>query len=749
MTSSTVATDLNFRYWEGRMKNWYWVVLGLSVAVGSASCSSSDASSVTCGAGTVLQGTECVASVGVGGSVNEAGNGGASNGGASHHAGTAGDNVEAGAGGDGGLGDAGTGNPGTEAGSGGEAPNTAGSSSHGGSSGSSASNGGSGGSNASNGGSGGSSASNGGSGGSSAGAGNVAGNGGAGDLITSALDCGSRDVTGATVLTDPITQDTTWSGVVHLPNGLSVHNEPTVTIMPGTKVIVGHNASLEFGYLGSHATIVAKGTVEQPIKFCGETDTAGYWAGLIFRSGVKSASVLRNVLITDGGATDAGLTLEMPLLVQGVQVRNSGVDGVHAAGFDPASAPLIVTGSKALALKATAAKGVEVPVGSQLTGNGTDVIDIGFTSFNTDLTFRDLGVAYRQLGSVSSTVASAASPVPVVTFEAGVNYEIDRQQVLALGNANVHALGTTAKPIIFQRLPCALAILCDSVSQTTDIGGRITANGPDLRFENVEIRRFGWVTSTSDTANGAVTITGSGTLKVDHVKITGAGGYGLKVLDVANDARTFTADSNNLEISTSYLYAGLWLGCATLSSLPSSVVFDPNTAQSVKVQTYTLVSCLALSGSTTLWPGASPYSIQSVDIPSGASLIMQPGAALRFQQNYALTVESGGTLKALGTSATLDGQISFLLSPFTNNTKNWLGIVANAGSTVQLDYTTISNAGVSGGAAVTAKTPIQFTHSTINFSNGAGVAKTAADTTDYVTGNTFNGVTGANVVTLP
>jgi len=277
------------------------------------------------------------------------------------------------------------------------------------------------------------------------GAGGKAGDGeGQSDLITSELGCGSHNVTGATVITDPITQDTVWSGVIHLPKGLSMRNEPTLTISPGTKIIVGYGATIEFGWPGGgHATIVAAGTVEAPILFCGETDSAGYWAGMVFRSGVKSASILKNVLIADGGGTEAALTLEMPLLVQGVQVRNSGTNGVNTVGFAPNSSTLIVSGATKTAVKATRIKGAEVPVGSQLTGNGLDLIDLAATSADASVTLRNVGIPYSLSGL---QIASGAS----VTLQPGIALLIAQGGSLqVLPGGAFKALGTPDSKILF------------------------------------------------------------------------------------------------------------------------------------------------------------------------------------------------------------------------------------------------------------------------------------------------------------
>jgi len=659
--SEPVAIACYFGY-ATRMKSWCLVGLGLGI-VAAASCTNSDL--VRCGPGTTLDGNECVPSAGPGyagaSNGNDAGKGG--------EVGSAGDHAQAGTGGE---------------------PDAIG------------------------------------AGGDSAGSGGTSGGGpDQTGLITTALDCGSRDVTGATVITDPITQDTTWSGVIHLPNGLKVRNEPTLTIAPGTKIIVGHEASVEFGYLGSHATIIANGTIDKPIKFCGETDTAGYWAGLMFRSGIKTTSALRNVLIADGGATDAGLSLEMPLLVQGVQVRNSGANGVNAAGFDPESSTLIVSGSSKIAVKATAIPGAEVPLGSQLTGNGLDVIDIAFASFDADVTLRDLGVPYRQLADTTGSTDAT----PVVTLEPGVVYWLAKQKRLDFGLSTVHALGSAAKPIVFQGLVCPQPDApCAASPNTADSAGRVLASGSDVRFQYVEFRKLG------TTADAALSVALS-TLKVDHVNIIDASGYGLAFAGPGK----FSPDSNGLNIGLAQGSAALRLGCGQVATLPAATTIDSALGGDV----YSTLECTHVDTSSTWSAAGSPYSISSLAVEYGGSLTLPPGITLRLAPGNLLSVYAGGTLNAVGTQ----------ISPIqfqAEGSSNWGGIYADAGSTVRLDYALVDRAGAgTSGAAIFAKSPIVLTNSTISNSSSWALKKAATDAADYHVSNTFVGNLGGDITDLP
>ena len=524
---------------------------------------------------------------------------------------------------------------------------------------------------------------------------------------------------------------------MHLPAGLSVRNEPTITIAPGTKFIVGHQATVEFGYLGSHVTVQALGTVDKPIKFCGEAETAGYFAGVVLRSGVKATSVFRNVLITDGGAPDAGLTLEMPLIVQGVQVRNSGAYGVKAAGFGPGSSTLIVSGAAKSSVLASAASGLMVPAQSVLTGNKVDAIDLGFTYFDTDTTFSDRGVPYRVL---ASTKGQSTAPTPTVNFEAGVDVHIGAQKILELGQAKVHALGSADKPILFRGLSCkeANSLNC-GLPQTNgfNTGGEVSAGGTDLQLQYVEFRSLGWSYFSDAPPYDQITygsFVGNSTtpLKATHVTVTGAIGWGIKML-FGNGG--FSADSSAVSVTATQGTPGLMLGCNVMA-LPADIT----------VNTFTSVDCYS-TALTSSWP-VGVYAVGGFSLTSGGHLTLKPGTKLTFASNGAMNVASGATLSAVGTAGS-NAQFNG-----TGYSSSWVGIVAEAGSTTTLDYVTINGGGASGSlastfASLTAKGPVSLTHSAISNSLGWGMKKAATDTTDYTIGNTFTNNLSGNITNLP
>lgn len=588
---------------------------------------------------------------------------------------------------------------------------------------------------------GGASEANGGAGGAIADAG-AAGTGEGDDepLVTSPLDCGSRDVTGATVLTGIIGQDATWSGVVHLPSGISVHNEPTITIEPGTKIIVGSGAAVEFGFQGSQAMVRALGTVDKPILFCGETANAGYYAGVVFRSGVKPESVLRNVLIADAGvASGGGLTLEMPLTVRGVQVRNSGAYGVLAAGYGPTSSTLIVSGAAKSSVLATASPGLSVPPNSTLTGNAVDAIDIGFRSFDGDATLSDHGVPYRALASTS-----VGTSQPHVGIGPGVDIQVGPQKTLDFGAAQVQAIGTAQKPILVRGLSCKAspqASTCAGHPERIQQGGQVRIGGalPQV-LEYVAFEGLGWtgrydVSPFDYYTYGAVVIRDRVPLKLNHVSVTGAIGWGLDLGGpggLSADSEAISADATQ----GSPRPAALVLDCTHLNTLPADTVVSG---------AGTSVTCNQVATPLN-WPKAgSPFFSKSIRVTKGGGLTFAPGSRIYFSFS-SITVESGGALMAVGSP---DAPIVF-----SDYNGRWGGLYFAAGSTATLDYVTVTGGGDDTYANtypsnITAVGPIALTHSTISDSYGWGLRKSASDATDYTVTNTFENNASADIVNLP
>ncbi len=291
----------------------------------------------------------------------------------------------------------------------------------------------------------------GGSGGGSAGGAPAAGAGGAGASSGAGaairwLDCGGRDVSSAAVVSSDVAGEQRWSGTVFVKGMVNVRGH--LTIAPGTNVIVDANGGLDFSWTSSMTTLTAEGTAEQPIRFCGAREQAGYWRSLIFEGGVSSDSVLRNALIADAGAADAALVVVAPIRIEDVQVRSSGADGARIANLGQESRALSVQGSAGSALVLTTELAINrLPLGGSFVDNQENVARIRLDSYRDALEFHALGIPYLQEKSVEVSA-------PHLTFDAGVEYRFAIDTSLELGwNANATTLsvnGTEAAPVLFR-----------------------------------------------------------------------------------------------------------------------------------------------------------------------------------------------------------------------------------------------------------------------------------------------------------
>lgn len=546
-------------------------------------------------------------------------------------------------------------------------------------------------------------------------------------LVTDPLACGSRDVTGATVITEPITSDTTWSGVVHLPQGASIRNEAVVTIEPGTKVIVGLDATIEVGWQGSHPTVRALGTIESPIYFCAETDVSGYWDGLVFRGGVNPDSILRNVLIAEGGGTAAALTLEGEVTLQGVQVRKSAAWGVSAARFGVDSSTLIVAEADEAPVFVTASPGVEIPPGSVLTGNGVDVIELHLTTFAESATFRDVGVPYRQ--RQDSIVVNNAIDPPTASFEPGVRYQLPRGTTLRVAEGDLVAIGSEAEPVLFSGIPCdeqSDGFICANEPEAEyGQGGRIQVMSQQggTRLEHVVLNSLGW-TEGSSTAFGALYLGG---LEVEFpvidVTVIDAMGYGIGFGD-----GVFAPESGSISITVRENYSGpryvlFFEGGDALTTLPESTTLPE----------YPRIFIDGFFSRSGTIRDIGTYFVEEMDVADGATVEIEAGTLLHCSGTVEVWADS--TLRALGSA---DAPVVFD-GPFD-------GVVVDIGGNLDFDHVVVDN-GARGpyDANIAARSPISITNSTISNAQGWGIRKFAADTNDYALTNTFTNNASGNI----
>ncbi len=529
-------------------------------------------------------------------------------------------------------------------------------------------------------------------------------------------DCGDRDPGDAEPIELNMTEDGTWSGTVYIDGEFRLR-DAELTIEPGTRVILGPNARIVFGYLGSASTVRANGTQEAPITFCGEAEDVGYWRDIVVGDTVAGVSNLSNVLIDGGGADGPSVVLEADLLVDNVVIQRGADVGLRAADFDPDSENLYVTGHEGQAVELTTVDGVmNFPRGGNLTGNDEDVVHLDFANANADATFRDLRVPYLFDGS-ELRVRDGATLV----LEAGTEFSMGADARIIVGylggDATFQANGASGNPIVFRGeaddqgfwggILLADSVRTDSILQHVDILGAGSNDVPALDVD-----------ATIAIADINVENSGRG------VRISDSG------VDEDSTAWTITGtDSEPLEIDVN-----AW------PTLPTDVQLTGNEDDRVLVTgtNFTTDGIIPNLGVPYLISGEVRFRDGvETEIAAGTEFIMS--ADTRFDVGY---LGADATLIAAGTE---EAPIRFTgLDPVAGY---WNAIIfeSNANSSSMLSFVEVGHAG-QGEAAVMLRRAVPVTNCTIFESENAGIAKEADDDTDYTESNTFTDNGGDDVV---
>ncbi len=564
-----------------------------------------------------------------------------------------------------------------------------------------------------------------GAGGSSSGGGSAgtevgsAGSGGSGSGGGGAFDCGDRDATDAIVVDSDITDSTTWSGTIVVDAAIDVY-DAVLTIEAGTRILMGTDADIELGWNGSTAGVQALGTEADPIRICGRQAEAGYWSSIIVRGNVTSDSVLRNVLIADGGGSDAALVLDADLTVDNVQVDNSGGDGVWAVDFRSGSQGLSVRGSQGAAVVLTGpGAATRFPLGGELVENEEDLARVRFADIDEDTTFHALGIPYLQERAMDVTEAA-------VEFEAGVEYRFLADTDLEVGwngsDATLTVSGTEAEPVVFRGQGEEAGYWAGVVVQR------------NVRSDSV--MRHARILHAGGSDAPALSL--DAPILLDHVSLE------QNETGVFISGEGLHADSRNLSVTTTESDP-LVIEPDALTSLPEGGTFTGNTRDRIVVEGGDY------SRNGTVPNLGVPYFIRG-SIDTLADSVLQLTAGTQFTMNADVDIEIGwnGSAARLVAEGTADDPIHF--TGLDTTTGYWRGLVVgqNVLSSSLLDHVEVSHGGgaTSNPACLQLRTAITVTNSSFVDCGGFGILKDDADAADYTVTNTFTNMGSGSVGTL-
>ena len=533
-----------------------------------------------------------------------------------------------------------------------------------------------------------------------------------GEPASARFECGSRETDGATVVNAPINTSQSWSGRVHVQGQVAVGNDATITIAPGTEIVMAADSRLDFGAATS-ATLIAQGSAEKPVRFCGAQAKAGFWGGLALGASTKPESQLHNVLVSDAGGTTEALGLDASVLVDNVQVRVSGSNGVRAADFGADGSQLSVEGSAGIALVlTTAAAATHFPLGGTFTDNADNTAHLRFVKVDQDSTFSNLGIPYVQ----ESKVVVGAK----LTISAGVEYRMAGGTQLEIGATLPGGLsvnGTATAPVVFR-----------GVTATPGSWNGIIVNDnakTDSVFSYAQIHHGG--------GNGTNPLYVNAAIKLDHLQLAD----NLNGLFIA--AQGLDASSKNVSVTTT-AGAPLEVQPNALVTLPTGGTFTGNARDLVYIHGgfFTAKGTVPNLG--------IPYELlENVRTRDGAEMTLVAGTQFVAAGDVTLDFGKDGSAAKVIAVGTAAAPIRF--KGESHSAGYWQGIsVGTLVTGSSFDYVEVSDGG---SACLMLFSSQSVTHSKFSNCQGYGILKTSADTRDYVTGNTFDTVGTGGVGNLP
>jgi hypothetical protein len=526
--------------------------------------------------------------------------------------------------------------------------------------------------------------------------------------------CETGNVEGAALIEADIDTNQNWSGTLLVRGNIDAYNVE-IKIAPGTQIVFDNNSSLEFGWNTRRTVLLAEGTPEQPIRFCGLQRAAGAWSSVTIGAQMGPPSVLRNVRIENGGREDAALIIQGPIGIDGVEVRDSGSNGVRASAFGAESRNLSVSGSAGDAVVLETPLAVTTfPVGGAFSANGKNVARLTFVDANTELHLKNIGMPYLQANELD--VFDVA-----ITFDPGVEYSVAEDRTLEVGwntrTSNLHVNGTASQPVMFRgdvRMPGSWggvqvrkSVLSTSVISHLEIHDAGSSNQPALLIQ-------------SD-------------ITLDDVRLDG------NLVGARIEESGVSANSTGLSITNT--------GGAPLTIVPDAIVSVPRGGSyQGNASDWIAVEGGDFTKNGTVAALDVPYRILgNFDTLENSVLTIAPGTIFEMYTGTHLEVGWNtriATIDAVGTAAQ-----PIVFRGVVAQPGSWEGLIIgnNVTPTSRLEYVEIGHAGGAGGsgaAALRLGTAISVTNSRFYASAGSGVLKAEADPTDYTISNTFEDTVG-------
>lgn len=466
-----------------------------------------------------------------------------------------------------------------------------------------------------------------------------------------------------------LNQDYTWRalGVPYVFGSMEMAVGTTLTIEAGVEARFTQSADLDI-----RGKILALGTVDKPILFTGTTAQAGWWYGISLNGtppAPLTGSTFDYVTIEHSGRSDySNLNFYYAsATINHCNFRNGSASGLRGQSQGSATisdSSFTDNGNFPLEFQ----DGSVLPLLSNLTmsGNGNNVIRFGGGIISADYTWRALGVPYQ---FDSMEIAAGAT----LTIEAGVEARFTQSADLDV-RGKILALGSAAKPIL----------LTGTLTQPGYWYG-VALNGTSLA--PLTGSHFEYVTIEASGRGGYGNLNlyyATATIARSHFRKSSASG--LRGLAAGNVILSYSSFTDNAHYPIQFVDG-------SVDPQMSNLVVSGNGTNAIAFAHGVLTG-------DRIWRALGvPYIFDSVDVPAGSTLTIEPGVEARFTQFADLEVR--GRLIAIGSAS---APITFTAATTAPVAGWWYGISVNgysaAQATAEFDYVTVEYSGRSNYANV-------------------------------------------------
>lgn len=267
------------------------------------------------------------------------------------------------------------------------------------------------------------------------------------------------DCTDPTVISSDIDGDETWDltgeQCYELDGRIEVQGE--LTIEPGVEILAREEAGLE---IQENGLLVAEGTDDDPIRFSGTDEQAGWWDGIFFNDSTHTDNTIDYVVVEYAGASSMGTRIDNGTEAAGLtlgQRRDSAEVSITNSTFrDNAGHGIYLHSNAVLAdFSSNTLEANESPLsirafhiddidgGTDTSDNDEEFITVRGSETSGDTTWRNVGTPWRVSSDVEVTGGTA-------TIEAGTELHFEDERRLQIEDDGALSVeGTDDDPVLF------------------------------------------------------------------------------------------------------------------------------------------------------------------------------------------------------------------------------------------------------------------------------------------------------------